>query len=139
MWGCHASARRIGLLFLASLMFSGCNGPVGFIPGGALSGPVVPANIKDLPPQVTGLVLETRPDDPYSVNLGFVRIADRIFIDPDPARAWASYLLADKNARIRFGDSKFVHPVTARVITDKEIVAMFDESRVVVELIPRLP
>ncbi len=108
------SARvRIGLL-LAVLVFStpllAC-GPLGPIPGGRLKGEVV-----DPPPDdwteyaaVETAQLETRPDDPHSINIWLGVVDGRLYVttslirgpDDPNERDWVRHVAADPRVRLR--------------------------------------
>ena len=73
--------RSIRLAFAVAALSLGCGGPVVMLPGGKLSGTVQP------PPadwafsdDVDNIQLETRPDDPYSVNLWGVGVGATFYI-----------------------------------------------------------
>ena len=51
------------------LALAGCGGPLWQIPGGRLQGPEAPLTGADLPSEVELIQLETRPQNPYSVNV----------------------------------------------------------------------
>ncbi|MBW2363356.1 MAG: hypothetical protein JRG84_20865 [Deltaproteobacteria bacterium] len=71
--------RNYVLSLLVALATSGCNGPFGLLPGGALEGEARP-----LPPEWSfagdygTAQLQTKPEEPYSVNLAYTtRVAPR--------------------------------------------------------------
>jgi len=101
-----------GLALLALLIFvSGC-GPLGPIPGGRLRGEVEPP-----PPgwdeiaSVRTVQLETRPDDPHSVNVWSGVVGGRLYVatslirgtDVPAERDWVQHVLADPRVRLRTG------------------------------------
>ena len=91
-------------------------GPLGPFPGGRLSGESGPAQVNDWSFANEEVAqLETRPDDPHSVNTWFVGVDDRLYVptsmilgpkDPE-ARAWVKQVLADSRVRIRLGEQVF--------------------------------
>jgi hypothetical protein len=98
-----------GLLLVGIL---GCGGPFLMIPGSALSGEVVTEPVEDWSfVDSTFLDLETRPSDPYSVELNYFVREGKLYIDPAEGRRWFDYLRADPLVRIRF-DGK-IYPVRA--------------------------
>ena len=99
---------------LVLLVFAGC-GPIGPIPGGALSGEVVSEPVADwsFTDQVENAQLETRPDDPHSVNTWFAGVGPRLYVPtsmilgpkhPD-GRSWVAHVSEDDRVRIRLGDA----------------------------------
>lgn len=80
----------------ASSALGGCGGPVLIIPGGALSGEVVETPVDDWSfVRSTFIDLETRPEDPYSVELNYVLRDGRIYIDPAEGRRWLDHIRED--------------------------------------------
>jgi hypothetical protein len=99
-------------------LFSGCSEPFIVFAGGELSGEVAapPDDWADLAGEET-FQLETRPDDPYSVNIWAVGIGADVYIGtgPDGTR-WSKHLRLDPRVRLRVGDTLYplvAHPVTA--------------------------
>ena len=77
--------------------------PVVMIPGGALSGEVqaVPASWA-FSDEVDTVQLETRPDDPYSVNIWGVAVGEDLYVASGKAdNAWARYIAEDDRVRLR--------------------------------------
>lgn len=114
-----ASVRRWGLA--VAILLVAC-GPIGPIPGGALSGPLGPDEVDDWSSaggvdlrEIENAQLETRPADPHSVNTWFVTIDDRLYVPtsmilgpkhPD-GRSWVAHVSADPRVRIRLGDTVY--------------------------------
>ncbi|MBW2421662.1 MAG: hypothetical protein JRH19_24190 [Deltaproteobacteria bacterium] len=101
--------RRIRAAGLASLILSlvACGGPIVMIPGGELSGKVeaVPSDWS-FTDSVETMQLETRPADPYSVNIWGASVGDRFYIGcGNPEKGWCKYVLEDPNVRLRVNDS----------------------------------
>ncbi|MFW6094178.1 MAG: hypothetical protein ACODAC_09410 [Pseudomonadota bacterium] len=109
--------RLLGLL-LPFVLLSGCSEPFTVFPGGELSGEVAapPQEWSDLRAEET-FQLETRPDDPYSVNIWAVGIGADVYIGtgPDGTR-WSEYVLDDPRVRLRVGET--LYPLEARPVTD---------------------
>jgi hypothetical protein len=82
----------------------GCD-PFFTFSGGALSGEVkpVPADWA-FTDEVDTIQLETRPDDPYSVNVWGVAVGNDIYVAGAAGRTWAGYIAADPDVRLRVGD-----------------------------------
>ena len=127
--------RRI--LLLASIFEAGCSGPFMVFPGGAISWDTAPYDQTAVDPEVSVLQTETNPADPYSVNLGFFRIGDDIYIDPAEDRRWYQHIKTDPRVRIRFDGSSAVHEMQTEEVTDPAIVAQFEADRIVLRLVPR--
>ena len=124
-------------LLLAGVLLGGmgCNGPMAWMPGGALVGPEQTAeNWTTAAAGADTLELETRPDEPYSVRIGFVLRGGDLYIDPAEDRRWYAYLVEDDAVRVRFAESIY----RARVVevTDASELAGFDETRHVFRLEP---
>jgi hypothetical protein len=89
------------------LLLLGCSEPFVMIPGGRLSGTTQPVpeswRFTDAHEDVQ---LETRPADPYSVNVWVVAVGDDLFVASGRGAesAWARHIAADPNVRLRVGD-----------------------------------
>ncbi len=79
-------------------------------PGGELSGEVRPVP-KDwsFSDAFENVQLETRPDDPYSVNIWCVAVGKRLLIASGKGmeNAWAKHIAANPQVRLRVGDDIF--------------------------------
>lgn len=101
---------------MLALIFAGC-GPIGPFPGGALDGPVGPAVVSDwsFADAVENAQLETRPDDPHSVNTWFGAVGERLYVPTSmilgpkqpSGRSWVEHVAADDRVRIRLGEQVF--------------------------------
>jgi len=92
------------VLALAALA---CSVPFGPFAGGHLPGPVTAGPIQDWSfATMSTLQLETRPDDPRSLNLHFVEEGPRLWTATilGDASEWARDVLADGRVRVRVGD-----------------------------------
>lgn len=97
------------LTVLSALVLFGCE-PMGPLPGGPLSGEVQPA-----PDDWSALggveivQLETRPDDPYSINIWGVGLGKHYYIASGGGgeSKWVGYIQANPNVRLRIDDSIF--------------------------------
>jgi hypothetical protein len=113
----------------------GCNGPMAWMPGGALVGPEQTAqNWTAAAAGADTLELETRPEDPYSVRIGFVLRDGDLYIDPAEERSWYAYLVENNAVRVRFADS--IYRAEAVEVTDVSELAGFDATRHVFRLEP---
>jgi len=114
-----------GPFALACLL--GC-GPVLLLPGGELSGPVeaVPADWS-FSDEISTIQLETRPTDPYSINIWAVGLADRLYVHAGANRSrWVENLIANPQARVRVGGK--LYPMTAIRVEDPAEFATFADA-----------
>ena len=97
--------------------------PLGQVPGKRLLGEEVTGPIVDwsFTEQARGVTLETRPSDPYSVNIscllhdgGFYGLATSI------ENRWVQFLLEDPNIRFKLEDK--LYPARASVVEDPELI-----------------
>jgi len=124
------------LVTLAGSFSLGCGGPFLVFPGGELSGVVVSEPVVDWSFVDDQFVdLETRPSDPYSVELNYVVRDGQLYIDPAEGRRWLDYLREDPNVRVRFGDQ--VYPLKAVLVGKPGDLEGFDSDRFVYRLDPR--
>lgn len=131
------SLRTAALLPLVlPLALAACGGPFLVFPGGALSGEVVEEPVTDWSFVTDSYVdLETRPSDPYSVELNYFVREGRLYLDPAEGRRWLDHLRADDRVRVRFGGK--VYPLRAVRVTDPAELEGFDPERLVYRLDPR--
>ncbi len=133
--------RRFGISLLAVsvLVFSGCGGgPLLMFPGGELSGEVVTEPVTDWSfADDTFVDVETRPGDPYSVELNYVVKDGQLYIDPAEGRTWFDHLRADPRLRVRFGDK--IYPVMAVLVGEPGELEGFDADGYVYRLDSRAP
>jgi hypothetical protein len=124
-------------IFVALALFVACSGPGPFIPGGALKGQLVTEPVEDWSFVSDAFMdLETRPSDPYSVELNYFIRDGQLYIDPAPGRTWFRYLKEEPQVRVRFGDK--IYPVTAVLVGEPGEIEGFDEDRYVYRLDSRL-
>lgn len=99
------------------LLLVGC-GPLITIPGGSLSGTAAPVPTDwSFSDEVETVQLETRPSDPYSVNVWGVGLGDRFYIAAgDPENRWARNIEADPEVRLRIGET--IYEMRAEVTRD---------------------
>lgn len=114
------------LLMASCLVLSACDGPIVFMGGGALSGTVAEAPETWQLASESGLAqLETRPDDPYSVNLAYIQMAGRLYVYAGDTRTnWVRHIEANPNVRIRIDDT-VIYPAVAVRVTDQDELAAF--------------
>lgn len=129
---------RACALALFAVLGGACGGPLLVFPGGALSGTAVSEPVADWS-FVTErfLELETRPSDPYSVQLNYVVRDGQLYIDPAEGKRWLEHLRADPRVRVRFGDR--IYPLQAVLVGEPGELPGFDADRFIYRLDPREP
>lgn len=120
---CHLLIVVLSVFFLAA-----CEGPTALFSGGALEGPVEP-----LPPSFdfasdAGTVqLETRPEDPYSVNIACTVVGEGLYVSAGGNRAqWVEHMEAD--ARVRLRVEGVIYELHAQRVTDAGEMDAFAEA-----------
>ena len=100
---------QIRLIAISALVLvAGC-GPILLIPGGELDGLTAPVpsdwSIAD---DVNTVQLETRPEDPYSVNIWAIGIGPRLYVHAGANRSsWVEHIETNSDVRIRIGDKLY--------------------------------
>ncbi len=123
---------RLALL-LGLLMAAGCGGPFLVFPGGEMRGEVVTEPVEDWSFVTDRFVdLETRPQDPYSVELNYFVRDGKLYIDPAEGRRWLDYLRADPRVRVRFSEK--IYPLKAVLVGQPGEIEGFDPDRFVYRL-----
>lgn len=132
-----ASIRPIGSLVIAAAILFGCEGgPTLVIPGGQLAGTEVAEPVTDWSFVDDRFVdLETRPTDPYSVELDYILRDGQLYIDPSEGKRWLDHIREDDRVRVRFGDR--IYRATAVLIGKPGELADFDPDRFIYRLDPR--
>ena len=126
-----ARAVRLGAVVL---VLAGCQTPFLVFPGGALKGSETVTESFAFARDARLLVLEVRPDDPYSVILRAVVIEDQLYIDAGKRR-WHEYMVDNPDVRIEISGS--VYPARAVATDDPAIVERFRSGRTVYRMEPR--
>ena len=95
----------IGILLLSLA----CNGPLPFMSGGALDGAVLPTPAEWTSIKESAVVqLETRPGDPYSVNIASTVVDRVLYINAgDTETEWVKHMNADPLVRLRISGGVF--------------------------------
>ena len=112
---------RFFLTFMLAASIAGCGGPFVLLPGGALEGSTV-ATPDDwsFTDAVDTVQLETRPADPYSVNIWVIAIGKTLYVHAGANRSkWVENMEADPNVRLRVNDSIY-ELVASRVDAQEE-------------------
>jgi len=100
------TARIASAGLLLALM--GC-GPITMLPGGQLSGQIEPVPADwGFTDAVKTVQLETRPSDPYSVNIWGVGVGKRFYVAAgDPESRWAAHIAENPDVRLRVDQSLY--------------------------------
>jgi hypothetical protein len=118
---------------LPALLVLACGGPFFIIPGGALSGDLVTEPVSDWSFVEDRFIdVETRPGDPYSIELNYQIKNRELFIDPGAGRKWLDHIRADPRLRIRFDDK--IYPVQAILVGEPGELEGFDQDRFIYRL-----
>ena len=90
----------LALALTASL--SGCGGPFVLLPGGALEGETAPIpGSWAFTDEVDTVQLETRPADPYSVNIWVIALDENLYVHAGANRAaWVEHMESDPKVRL---------------------------------------
>ena len=106
-------------------MLSACDGPPHFMSGGELSGAVADVPVVWQLAEESGLAqLETRPEDPYSINLTYVQMDGRFYIYAGDTRTnWVKNIEQNALVRIRVEDT--IYPARAVRVTSGDEIAAF--------------
>jgi hypothetical protein len=120
------------MLFRHELLFSivlvvllaGCGGPFLVLPGGRLEGTTAAAPSDwSFSDEVKTVQLETRPDDPYSVNIWAVGSGSRLYVHAGANRStWVENMEADPKVRLQVED--VIYELEASRVTSQD---EFDE------------
>ena len=108
--GENIATKQLGrLIALGSLfLLAGC-GPFLVLPGGKLDGaPAAAPNDWSFSDEVATVQLETRPEDPYSVNLWAVGMGPLLYVHAGANRSsWVEHLEANPDVRVRVEGSLY--------------------------------
>ena len=116
------------LLCLAVALLVGCGGPVLLLPGGELEGTKA-----ETPPDwsftndIDTVELETRPADPYSVNIWLTASGEHLYVHAGTNRAaWVDNIEADP--RVRLGIEGSVYALAAARVESQEEFDRFSDD-----------
>ena len=109
---------------------AGCGDPLVTIPGGELDGTerAAPARWTDVPDTIQ---IETRPSDPYSINIWGVGLEDRLYVVTGTEGAnWTPFIETDPSVRVRVHED--LYRLRASVVEDADerarVAAAYDEK-----------
>ncbi len=119
------SAASLLALFAA---LAGCSGPFVLLPGGELDGKTVAAPESwAFTDEVDTVQLETRPADPYSVNIWVTALDDHLYVHAGANRStWVEYMEADPQVRLRVGES--IYELSAARVEGQEEFDRFSDA-----------
>ena len=116
------------LASLAMVVAVGCNGPFVLLPGGGLEGEsqAAPADWAFAGDYGTAQ-LETRPEEPYSVNLAYTIMEGRLYINAGGTETqWVKNMTANPLVRLRVDDR--IYDLRAQRVTDAAEVSAFGKA-----------
>jgi hypothetical protein len=121
---------RTALLSAALLLTltAGCSGPFVLAPGGALEGTTTAAPADwSFTDAVSTVQLETRPADPYSVNIWVIALGPNLYVHAGANRStWVEHMEADPNVRLRVGDA--IYELSAARVTEQAEFDRFSDA-----------
>ena len=109
-------------LSVSLLILSACDGPFILAAGGELSGTVTEVPYTwQLDDDSAVAQLETRPEDPYSINFTYVQFDGQFYVYAGNTRTnWVKHIEQSSLVRVRVQDS--IYPARAvRVMSDEEL------------------
>jgi hypothetical protein len=120
------ACRTLAPLLVSALV--GCGGPFVVFPGGRLSGPVEPAPESFAFARDAGTVqLETRPEDPYSVNIACAVVGDALYVSAGDNRSrWVEHMEANPLVRLRIDGT--LYELRAQRVVDEAEMEAFAEA-----------
>lgn len=124
----HRSRQATSVAFaVCAALFAACSGPFVLLPGGRLEGEVVPVpGDWAFTDEISTIQIETRPDDPYSVNIWVVAIGPHLYLHAGASRStWVEHLENDPRLRVRI-DEKLYELAAARVTEAGEFARFAD-------------
>lgn len=115
-------------LLVALVSAAGCGRPFVLLPGGALEGK--PAAVPEswaFTDDVDTVQLETRPAEPYSINIWVTAAGEFVYVHAGANRsAWVEHIEADPNVRLRVDES--IYELTAARVTDQAEFDRFSDA-----------
>ena len=124
---------RRGMLATASFalivgMLGGCGGPFLLLPGGELEGQVTGLPVDwSFTDEISTVQVETRPEDPYSINIWVTALENQLYLHAGANRAaWVEHLEVNSLLRVAIEDSLYEMVVTR--VSDASEFARFADA-----------
>lgn len=113
---------------LGMFLLLGCGGPVAVFSGGTLEGPVEAPPASFAFARDAGTIqLETRPEEPYSVNIACAVVGDALYISAGANRSrWVENMEANPLVRVRIDGT--IYELRARRVTEDSEMQAFAEE-----------
>jgi len=114
--------------FLLYTLVVGCNGPFLLLPGGELEGPTAATPEEwSFSDEVKTIQVETRPEDPYSINIWGVGVGDQLYLHAGANRtSWVENLEVDPNVRVAIDGT--LYELSASRVEEAEEFARFADA-----------
>ncbi len=116
------------------MLLAGCQTPFLTFPGGRLEGDVRHTDNFAFAGSHPLLILEVRPEQPYSVYLRVTVIEEDLYIDAAERRRWHNYIKQSPAVRVQVNG--IIYPATAIAVTEPEITRQFLPDRIVYRIEP---
>ncbi len=119
---------KLLVLVFALAPLAGCGGPFVLLPGGALEGTTEPVPESwAFTDEVSTIQLETRPADPYSVNIWVIAIDENLYVHAGDNRSrWVENMESDPAVRLRVDES--IYELAAARVESQEEFDRFSEA-----------
>ena len=119
---------RAVLVFALLLAASACGRPFLLLSGGALEGsPTAIPDSWSFTDTVDTVQLETRPSDPYSVNIWLIALDESLYVHAGAQRStWVENIEADPQVRLRVNDS--IYELAASRVDSQEEFDRFSDA-----------
>ncbi len=117
-------------LVLVAIVAAGCNGPLPFLAGGRLEGePAAAQADRDwaFAGEYGTAQLETRPEEPYSVNLAYTILDGQLYVNAgDTETQWVKNMTVNPLVRLRVDGA--IYDLRADRVTDAAAIGAFGEA-----------